>query len=253
MFGRSSFFAALAATSGIANPMPRASTPATRESTVSLDDPATRSAMLPSMSVDEAGPSERGGPPSRLDERSRRLAAALLSAEEAEALETHGSKTAGVLVPVVDLAVSPSIVFTERRHDLSRHPGEISFPGGRPNEGEDMLTCALRESHEEIALNPAAVEVVGALQPVSTVVTGYKVSPFVGLISRDLPLAANPAEVERILPLKIEDLLAGFEMRRLVRQGIPFRTPTYTVGVDLVWGATARILQDLLNRLEGVA
>ena len=84
MFGRSSFFAALAATSGIANPMPRASTPATRQSTVSLDDPTTRSAMLPSVSVDEAGPGGRRNARPGGDERSRALSAALLSPEQAE-------------------------------------------------------------------------------------------------------------------------------------------------------------------------
>ena len=209
--------------------------------------------MLPSVSVDEAGSGGRRNARASSDERLRALSAALLSPEQAEALEVHGSKIAGVLVPIVDLAESQSIIFTERRHDLSRHPGEISFPGGRPEEDEDLLSCALRESQEEIALDPEAVEIIGALQPVSTVVTSYKVSPFVGLIQRDPQLEANPAEVEQILTLEIEDLRDGFEMRRLVRQGIPFRTPTYTVGDDLVWGATARILQDLLERLDRVA
>ncbi len=181
------------------------------------------------------------------------LSARLLSIEAAAALEAHGSKTAGVLVPVADVKRHPSIVFTERRRDLSRHPGEISFPGGRPEDGEDLLSTALRESQEEIGLESTDVTVAGALPPVSTVVTGYKVSPFVGVIPPDSRLQANPAEVERILELEIEALRDGFEMRRLVRRGIPFRTPTYTVEDDLIWGATARILHDLLERLEGLA
>ena len=181
------------------------------------------------------------------------LTTRLLSIDQAASLEAHGSKAAGVLVAIADLDRRPTIVFTERRRDLSRHPGEISFPGGRPEDGEDLLRTALRESHEEIALEPTAVDVVGALPPVSTVVTGYKVSPFVGVVPADLRLAANPAEVERILPLEIEALRDGFQMRRLVRRGIPFRTPTYTVDDDLIWGATARILRDLLARIEGIA
>ncbi len=208
------------------------------------------------LGVDSDGRHQTGRGGARRSGESRgleSLAESLLAPEEAAALEAHGAKEAGVLVPIVDPGGSPAIVFTERRRDLPRHPGEISFPGGRPLPDEDLLACALRESHEEIDLDPAAVEIVGALPPVSTVVTGYKVSPFVGLIPSGLPLAPSPDEVERILPLEIADLRDGFELRRLVRRGIPFRTPTYTVGDDLVWGATARILQDLLTRLDSVA
>ncbi|MGI9557067.1 MAG: NUDIX hydrolase [Solirubrobacterales bacterium] len=164
-------------------------------------------------------------------------------------MDAHGTKEAGVLIPVYDHANRPGIVFTERRRDLPRHPGEISFPGGKPHAGEELLDTALRESDEEIALDPGAVDVVGALPPFSTGVTSYKVFPFVGLIAADLPLVPSPDEVERLVELRIDDLLAGFEMQRLVRRGIPFRTPTYTVGDDFIWGATARILQDFLGRL----
>lgn len=168
-------------------------------------------------------------------------------------MEAHGSKEAAVLIAIYDHARAPGIVFTERRRDLPRHPGEISFPGGKPHAGEELVDAALRESHEEIALHPGEVEIVGALPPVSTVVTGYKVSPFVGLIRSGLPLSPDPAEVERLVELRIDDLLAGFEMRRMVRRGIPFRSPTYTVGDDFIWGATARILQDFLARIESLA
>jgi len=200
-------------------------------------------------------PSQRGSDsaskPQRSTEPARaRLAETLLTLEAAAKLEAHGSKEAGVLIAIFDHPESSGIVFTERRLDLPRHPGEISFPGGKPLTGETLADCALRESEEEIALDPAEVEIVGALPPVSTIVTGYKVSPFVGLIRSDLPLAPNPDEVERILPLRLSDLRDGYEHRRLVRQGIPIRTPTYTVNGDLIWGATARILEDLLTRID---
>jgi 8-oxo-dGTP pyrophosphatase MutT (NUDIX family) len=113
------------------------------------------------------------------------------------------------------------------------------------------MTTALRESEEEIGLDPREVEVVGALPPVGTFVTGYKVHPFVGLIPEGLPLQPNPAEVAAILLLQLEELRAGFALRRLVRHGIPIRTPTYVVGEHLIWGATARILGELLDRLGG--
>jgi 8-oxo-dGTP pyrophosphatase MutT (NUDIX family) len=144
----------------------------------------------------------------------------------------------------------PALVLTERRAELRRHPGEISFPGGRRDRPDEALaTTALREAEEEIGLDPAAVELVGALPPVGTFVTGYKVHPFVGLIPQGLTFRPNPAEVAAVLPFHLDELRAGFAMRRLVRRGIPIRTPTYVVGEHLIWGATARILAELLERL----
>jgi 8-oxo-dGTP pyrophosphatase MutT (NUDIX family) len=144
---------------------------------------------------------------------------------------------------------SPGLVFTERRHDLRRHAGEISFPGGRRDPGETLLQTALREAEEEIKLSPAEVEVVGALPPIGTFVTNYKVHPFVGLIAAGLPFEPNPTEVESVIIASLEDLRAGYGKRRLVRRGVPIRTDTYLVDGNLIWGATARIVGDLLERL----
>jgi 8-oxo-dGTP pyrophosphatase MutT (NUDIX family) len=146
----------------------------------------------------------------------------------------------------------PGLVFTERRADLRRHAGEISFPGGRWEKGDaDLAATALRETHEEIGLEPAAVELSGALPPISTLATGFLIHPFVGLVPApgELELRPNPVEVETVLTLSLDVLREGYEMRRLVRRGIPFHTPTYTVDEHMIWGATARILGDLLDRL----
>ncbi|HYH61679.1 MAG TPA: CoA pyrophosphatase [Solirubrobacterales bacterium] len=164
-------------------------------------------------------------------------------------MTASGGVDAAVLVPLYGWPEQPGLVFTERRHDLRRHAGEISFPGGRHDEGETYLQTALREAHEEIALDPAVVEVVGALPPIGTFVTNFKVHPIVGLIEADLEYVASPAEVETILTFSLEKLRESFAMRRLVRRGIPIRTPTYLVDDHLIWGATARILGDLLERL----
>jgi 8-oxo-dGTP pyrophosphatase MutT (NUDIX family) len=172
----------------------------------------------------------------------------LLTPEEAAAMDAPGSTDAAVLVALYPDPLTA--VFTERRADLRRHAGEISFPGGRQDEPtEDLRATALREAEEEIGLPPEAVDVVGALPPVGTFVTSYRVLPFVGRIERGRVWTPQEAEVAQVLEFSLADLAAGFEMRRLVRKGVPIRTPTYTVDGHLVWGATARIVQSLLERL----
>ena len=163
-------------------------------------------------------------------------------------MDVHGTKDAAVLVPLYpDLRA----VFTERREDLRRHAGEISFPGGRRDHpDEDLRTTALREAHEEIGLDPADVELVGALPPVGTFVTGYRIFPFVGRIEEGHVWTPQESEVANVLEFSLADLVRGYEMKRLVRKGVPVKTPTYTVEGYLVWGATGRIVQSLLERLE---
>jgi 8-oxo-dGTP pyrophosphatase MutT (NUDIX family) len=175
----------------------------------------------------------------------------LLSPEEAAALDATGGTDAAVLVPLYLEAGELVAVFTERRADLSRHAGEISFPGGRQNfPDEDLRETALREAEEEIGLARAEVELVGALPPTGTFVTGYKIHPFVGLIEEGLRFVPNPAEVESVLVASLEDLRAGYGKRRLVRRGMPIKTDSYLLGEALIWGATARIVGDLLARLD---
>jgi 8-oxo-dGTP pyrophosphatase MutT (NUDIX family) len=164
-------------------------------------------------------------------------------------MNASGNVDAAVLVPLYGWPDEPGLVFTERRHDLRRHAGEISFPGGRRDEGETYLRTALREAQEEIGLDPGVVDVLGALPPIGTFVTNYKVHPIVGLVEEGIEWVVSPSEVETVLAFRIDALRSGFAMRRLVRRGLPIRTPTYEVGGHLIWGATARILGDLLQRL----
>lgn len=179
------------------------------------------------------------------------LRAVLLSPEEAAALDAPGRVDAAVLIPLYVDAGQLHAVFTKRRDDLAHHAGEISFPGGRQDfPDEDLRTTALREAEEEIGLPPADVELVGALPPVGTFVTNYKIHPFVGVIKPGHAWTPQPTEVEVILELSIAQLIEGYEMKRLVRKGVPFRTPTYTVDGNLIWGATARIVEHLLARVH---
>jgi 8-oxo-dGTP pyrophosphatase MutT (NUDIX family) len=166
-------------------------------------------------------------------------------------MEVHGRTQSAVLAPLyTDGDGELRAVFTRRRDDLRRHPGEISFPGGRRDAGETLLETALREAHEEIGLPPEAVDVLGALEPTPTFVTNYAIYPFVGLIEAGREWVIGEAEVAEVLELRLDELRAAYGERRLVRRGIPFRTPTYEVDGHLIWGATGRILQDLLARLS---
>lgn len=157
-----------------------------------------------------------------------------------------------MLVPLfLNADGEPSVVLTRRREDLRRHPGEISFPGGRQDpQDANLRATALREAHEEIGLEPGGVELVGALQPTPTIATGYAVYPFVGLIDPGQTWRPQEAEVALVLELTLAELRSGYARRRLTRLGLPFRTDTYVVGDHMVWGATARMLTDLCGRLD---
>ena len=180
-----------------------------------------------------------------------RLRPVLLDPAAAAALDVIGRVDAAVLVPLFVRDGALHAVLTRRRDDLRRHAGEISFPGGRQDEDDsDLRLTALREAEEEIGLPPEAVEIVGALQPTPTIATGYAVYPFVGLIEPGQAWRPSAGEVAEVLELSLDDLRAGRGRRRLLRRGIPFRTDSYFVGGHLIWGATARILGDLLGRLE---
>ena len=166
-------------------------------------------------------------------------------------MDAPGTKDAAVLVPIYRDPLTT--ILTERRSDLSRHAGEISFPGGRQDHPEeDLRSTALREAEEEIGLDPVGVELVGALPPVGTFVTGYRIFPFVGIVEPGQTWRPQASEVAQVLEFTLEDLLAGHDMKRLLRKGIPIKMPTYTVDGHLVWGATARILQSLFERLRPI-
>lgn len=163
-----------------------------------------------------------------------------------------GTVDAAVLLPLYGWPDEPGLVFTERRADMRRHAGEISFPGGRRDpEDADLKATALREAQEEIGLDPAAVELGEELPPTNTFVTGYRIHPFVGRIAnpQELDLRPNPTEVETLLTFSLDVLRESYEIRRLVRREVPIHTPTYEIEGHLIWGATARILSDLLDRL----
>lgn len=145
----------------------------------------------------------------------------------------------------------PHAVFTKRGTGLRRHPGEISFPGGRRDpQDADLSDTALREAEEEIGLARAEVRLLGQLEPTPTWVTNYVIHPFVGLIPPGRAWELSPQEVDAVLELPLRALREGRTRTRIERRGIEFETDAYMVNEHLIWGATARILENLLGKQE---
>jgi 8-oxo-dGTP pyrophosphatase MutT (NUDIX family) len=166
-----------------------------------------------------------------------------------------GTSLASVLVPVLVSTPEPRLVFTKRTDTLSRHAGEISFPGGLADEGEDASAAALREAEEELGLAPTDVELVGSLPPVHTRVTGILIVPFVGFLARDPRFTPNAEEIADVLEFRLADLIAHSGETEFEHEGATFHTYVYEVDGHAIWGATARILRsfiDLLERAEGM-
>jgi 8-oxo-dGTP pyrophosphatase MutT (NUDIX family) len=182
------------------------------------------------------------------------LRSALREPGPAHPRHVHGRIQAAVLVPLYIRDGDLHAVFTRRHGEMRRHAGEIAFPGGRRDEHEDDLSVtALREAEEEIGLAPDAVELLGPLTPTPTVATSYAIYPFAGLIEPGHTWVPSAREVDEVLELRLADLQASFERRLLMRRGIPFRTGVYVIDDErYIWGATARIVSDLLHRVAAL-
>jgi 8-oxo-dGTP pyrophosphatase MutT (NUDIX family) len=162
-------------------------------------------------------------------------------------LPAAGDRLAAVLAPLVETP-EPSLVFTVRSLDMSRHPGQISFPGGLQELGETLADTALRESFEEIGLDRADVELVGALPPVHTVVSEILVVPFVGLLSAIPQLTVSDAEIQALLTFSLERLVAAEAVVEYEREGGGvWRGWAYELDGHTIWGATGSMLHALLD------
>lgn len=163
----------------------------------------------------------------------------------------EGAEQSAVLVPLYDLGGELHVVLTRRSWNLRTHKGEVSFPGGRAEPGEDALTAALREANEEIDLDPGLVEPLGELDHLTTVTRRAYIVPVVGLVSRVPELKANDAEVDRVLHVPLSELTADGVFREERWGEGPMSRPIYFFDLDgdTVWGATAAMLRQLLARL----
>lgn len=161
----------------------------------------------------------------------------------------EATRPASVLVPLI-LGETPSILFTRRTEHLSRHAGQISFPGGRNDPGETAEQAALRETHEEIGLHPSAVRTVGRLSPYVTV-SQFQVTPVIGLVQPGFSLALQADEVAEAFEVPLAYLLDRRHYHDYVISTPQHRTSRAITWQDrVIWGATAGMLWMLVNTLS---
>jgi len=162
------------------------------------------------------------------------------------------TRPAAVLVPVLVSSDVPRLVFTRRSAALSRHAGEISFPGGLVEPEEPPADAALREAEEELGLKPSDVELLGAMESVHTRVTGVLIVPFVGVLGRDPQFTPNAAEIAEVLEYPLPDLAARSAETQLHLGGRTIPTHMFNMDGNVIWGATARILRSFLDLVESL-
>lgn len=183
--------------------------------------------------------------------RGHRRSPELITGDVLEGEGADGVTPAAVLVPVVERA-DPTVILTLRPETMRKHPGQVSFPGGRIDEEDDgPVAAALREAEEEIGLPPARVEVIG-LADVYRTITGFEVTPVVGILPPDLALSPHPGEVAAMFEVPLRHLLDP--AHQLVRS-VEWRGRArsyYEIEWEgrRIWGATAAMIVNLSRRLE---
>jgi 8-oxo-dGTP pyrophosphatase MutT (NUDIX family) len=166
-------------------------------------------------------------------------------------LPVGGLRHGSVLVPLLERAGDPTVLFIRRSHHMRNHPGQIAFPGGELDEGEESLAAAVREAHEEIALDPGQVEILGRLDETLVLMSPFRLTPWVAAVPYPYPYLARSQEVEDILLVPLAALARPGAHRTEVREayGMYHEVHVYDVGELHVFGATARILTELLAAL----
>ncbi len=157
---------------------------------------------------------------------------------------------AAVLIAVTDRP-DPGLILTQRPSGMRSHPGQVAFPGGKIDPGEDAVAAALREAHEELHLDPAHVRVIGATDRYQTG-TGFDVTPVLGVIPPDLPLVPNPGEVDSWFeaPLRLMLEREHWAEHEVFWNGAMRRYLEYHHEGFRIWGVTAAIIANLARRIE---
>jgi 8-oxo-dGTP pyrophosphatase MutT (NUDIX family) len=173
--------------------------------------------------------------------------AAVLGSRRPRSADVDDARDAAVLVPIVAVP-EPTLIFTVRTDTLPSHKGQISFPGGSIDATDaSPIQAALRETQEEIGLDPRSVRVLGELDALPTFVSGFVVSPFVGWLEEPPKLTPNPAEVAEVLHVPISDLVEEVrEEPGFSHLGRTYPTEAWIWNDHVIWGVTARLLRHFL-------
>jgi 8-oxo-dGTP pyrophosphatase MutT (NUDIX family) len=179
-----------------------------------------------------------------------------LTARGRVVLPSEGKSPAAVLVPLLDVDGEPHVLYTRRSRQLTRHRGQVAFPGGRrhPDEDVDLQATALRETHEEIGVVPADVRLLGALDDIETMTSRFVITPFVGVVPHPYAWRAAPGEVDSIFTVPLRVLAAPETARQETWdfRGRQVPIDVYPVNGHVIWGATQRITRNLLHVLAGL-
>lgn len=171
--------------------------------------------------------------------------------QDMRAALTASLRPAGVLIPIIERAADLSVLLTQRSAELKHHAGQIAFPGGRMEPTDaDIAATALRETHEEVGIAPEQVSVIGYLEPMPTV-TGYAVTPIVGVISDPGPYVVDRSEVEYAFEVPLAFLLDKHNLLASEReyQGRTIPIVEFRYERHRIWGATAHMLLNLQEKL----
>jgi 8-oxo-dGTP pyrophosphatase MutT (NUDIX family) len=163
-------------------------------------------------------------------------------------------RAAAVLAPLYEVDGELHVLLTRRTWGMRSHGGEVSFPGGRQDDGEDLVGTALREAQEEVALDPTSVEIVGELDHLATITSRSFIVPYIGALPGQPEVVPNPAEVDAVLHVPVAELLdpAIFrEERWTFPDGNDRAIFFFELVGDTVWGATGAMLRQLLGFLTG--
>ena len=161
-------------------------------------------------------------------------------------------KLAAILIPIIEYSGAVQVLFTRRSNNLKHHPGQISFPGGKADLCDrSLLDTALREVDEEIGVEKHLIRVIGKLKQHETV-TGFRIQPYVGLLNVGINYKINQTEVDEVFEIPLEFLLNSKNMRveSFTFNGIERSYYTIPYGPYYIWGATARIIKSLADRLN---
>ena len=164
---------------------------------------------------------------------------------------TSNLKPAGVLIPIIEHADELSVLLTQRAANLKHHASQISFPGGRMESCDaDIRATALRETQEEVGIEPHQVEVAGYLDPAPTV-TGYAVTPVIGLVKSDFELVIDRSEVEAVFEVPLSFLMErrNQQYSERVFEGVKVPIVEFNYQCWRIWGATAGMLLGLRSKL----